>query len=45
MSFDTILVALGVVLGVAYFARRNARKHHHNQSQRDHAPVWHGRRV
>jgi hypothetical protein len=26
MSFDTILIALGVVFGVAYFARRNARK-------------------
>lgn len=26
MSIDMILIAVGVVLGVAYFARRNARK-------------------
>ena len=26
MSIDMILIAVGVVLGVAYFARRSARK-------------------
>ena len=26
MSIDMILIAVAVVLGVAYFARRNARK-------------------
>ena len=33
MSVNMILLALGVVLGIAYFARRNARKQRELNSQ------------
>ncbi len=33
MSFDLILVILAVVLGVAYFAKRNARKQRELKAQ------------
>lgn len=33
MSVNMILLALGVVLGVAYFARRNARKQRELKTQ------------
>jgi hypothetical protein len=33
MSVNMILLALGVVLGVAYFARRNARKQRELKAQ------------
>jgi len=33
MSIDMILIALGVVLGIAYFARRNARKQRELKAQ------------
>jgi len=33
MSIDLILIVLGVVLGIAYFARRNARKQRELKAQ------------
>jgi hypothetical protein len=33
MSVNMILLALGVVLGIAYFARRNARKQRELKAQ------------
>lgn len=33
MSIDMILIALAVVLGVAFFARRNARKQRELKAQ------------
>ncbi len=33
MDFDLILVILAVVLGVAYFAKRNARKQREMKAQ------------
>ena len=33
MSFDMVLIVLGVVFGVAYFARRSARKQRELKAQ------------
>jgi hypothetical protein len=33
MSVDMILIALGVIFGIAYFARRNARKQRELKAQ------------